>query len=59
MISPDDTTRILMRVEHAMGSCASVEEAAGAFMRILASEIPCISWVGVYWLVGKELNLGP
>jgi L-methionine (R)-S-oxide reductase len=59
MVSPDDTTRILMRVEHALGSATEVEEAAAAFMRILKAELPHVSWVGVYWLHGKELALGP
>ncbi len=59
MITPDDTTRILMRVEHAMGVCTEIGEAAGSFMQILESEIPHIGWVGIYWLQGKELVLGP
>jgi len=59
MITPDDTTRILMRIEHAMGICTEIAEAAGSFMQILESEIPHIGWVGIYWLQGKELTLGP
>jgi len=59
MITPDDTTRILMRIEHAMGACTEIEEAAGSFMKILAGELPHATWVGVYWLRGRELVLGP
>jgi len=59
MITPDDTTRILMRIEHAMGVCTEIGEAASSFMQILDSEIPHIGWVGIYWLQGKELVLGP
>jgi GAF domain-containing protein len=59
MISPDDTNRILMRIEHAMATCATVNDVATAFMRILKIELPHFAWVGVYWLRGKELHLGP
>ena len=59
MITPDDTTRILMRVEHAMGACTEIDEAAATFMRVLQSEIPQVTWAGVYWLQAKELVLGP
>ena len=59
MISPDDTNRILMRIEHAMATGASVADVAAAFMRILKIELPHFHWVGVYWLRGKELRLGP
>ena len=59
MISPDDTNRILMRIEHAIVTCATVNDVATAFMRILKIELPHFDWVGVYWLRGKELHLGP
>jgi L-methionine (R)-S-oxide reductase len=59
MISPDDTNRILMRIEHAIATCATVKDVATAFMRILKIELPHFDWVGVYWLRGKELHLGP
>jgi len=54
-----DEAAILSRIETAVESDQSAETIVQICMTIIQQELPAYKWVGVYWLNGEVLELGP
>ena len=50
---------VLDEIRRVCTESENVEGAVRQCMRVLADRFPTYKWVGVYWLVGGELVLGP
>ena len=59
MIGSETAQRILERLNGDLGSEMNLEERAAACVEILSAGLPHFDWVGIYWLKGGELLLGP
>jgi len=59
VVTPQQAGEVLAEVDKALASISGAEEAAAECMRILAERLKSYKWVGVYWLRGDELILGP
>ena len=59
MIEKDRAARILEKLDQALEPGMGPGERADLSVRVLAEELPHFDWVGVYWLQGEELVLGP
>jgi len=58
-MSRPDFDRILAELDQALLACASRDQAAQLAMEKLAAGLDAYRWVGVYWLNGETLELGP
>jgi len=58
VIQPSHPT-ILERIRHALRASDGGTPAVAEAMHILAENLPHFKWVGVYWLAGGTLELGP
>ncbi len=58
MISSSDAALVLADIDAALSAVSDQETAARLAVERL-SRLPHFNWVGVYWLVGDELVLGP
>ena len=59
MIEKDRAAKILEKLDQALEAGMGPGKRAALCVRILAEELPHFDWVGVYWLKGEELVLGP
>lgn len=59
MIDDVIATEVLMECEALMEQEGSVEERLQRLMQLLHDRLPHFHWVGIYWLRGSELVLGP
>ncbi len=59
MIEKDRARKILEKLDQGLEAGMTPGERAALCVRILAGEVPHFDWVGVYWLEGDELVLGP
>ncbi len=59
MISSEQAADILARVGRATECDRTREALAAAVAQILAEQIDHFDWVGIYWLDGETLRLGP
>ena len=50
---------VLSSIRSALAGAADGEAAMAAAVRLLESQVPDYTWVGIYLLVGNELVLGP
>ncbi len=56
MISPQQATEFLQTLDAALAGAA---DAPAAAMHAIAESFPHYQWVGIYWLRGRMLVLGP
>lgn len=56
MIEPNSLPGFLAALDEAV---ARSDDPAGEAMRLIAERFPHFHWVGIYWLRGDELVLGP
>ncbi len=59
MIEKDRAAKLLEKLDQALEAGMEPGERAALCVRLLAAEFPHFDWVGVYWLQGEELVLGP
>ncbi|MCX7763383.1 MAG: GAF domain-containing protein [Bacteroidia bacterium] len=59
MISPPLRERILSEAAEILSRSFPLESRLQAVMQLLHEQIPHAHWVGIYWLHGQELVLGP
>ena len=56
---PCDATAILKHLSGAALASGDRDSLAKALVEVLRQTYPQASWVGIYWLQGNELHLGP
>lgn len=59
MISSATAERLLLEIAEEIATETDLEQAAAVSMRIISENLPHFNWVGIYWLSGDELRLGP
>lgn len=59
MISPSLRERILSETAEILSRSSPLESRLQTVMQLLHERIPHAHWVGIYWLHGQELVLGP
>ena len=59
IVTDDLKTEVLARIDRALAGAVDPDQAARRATAILAAKIPRYRWVGVYWLRGDLLVLGP
>lgn len=59
MIPAPMRDRLLADLDRALAARPGLEDAGAAAVELLAALLPRYDWVGIYWLEGSELVLGP
>ncbi len=59
MITEEQARRVRERLEREAAPLEERDARASRCVEILAAELPHYDWVGIYWLEGNELVLGP
>ncbi|RJO71574.1 MAG: GAF domain-containing protein [Myxococcales bacterium] len=59
MISSEQSASLFSQILDATRQAADRDTAAAAAMRLIHDALPHYRWVGVYWLSGDTLELGP
>ncbi len=59
MIDAFENETFLKSLKKEMDACEMALEAVGLAMRRISEALPYYKWIGVYWLKGDTLRLGP
>jgi putative methionine-R-sulfoxide reductase with GAF domain len=59
MITHSQRDQVLASLDQALSRTPDLEAAGAAAIALLSERLPHYDWVGIYWLEGRELVLGP